>query len=242
MSKDREQPLSLGTIVSISTPQGRGVVRFYGTTSFQIGKWVGIELNEPIGKNDGSVQGVSYFTCRPNHGVFIRPSKIIATHGSELDAVRIIRIAKCLSESHFTTATIPSRICTKWKPPANSKFLKSPPNKLNTKSSVFGISILCLLSSFRKPRKAATSHFPSPHNPSRQPTGIFSYETQFCKSSDSNFSPKTNQLPATFGRQRIPIACGGVEATIITPRPTTYNCITPDFIILISATKLCWKS
>ncbi|KAF6754161.1 dynactin [Ephemerocybe angulata] len=73
----------LGTIVT--TPQGRGVVRFVGSTSFQVGKWVGIELDEAIGKNDGSVQGVQYFTCRPNHGVFIRPSKIISTHGSELD-------------------------------------------------------------------------------------------------------------------------------------------------------------
>ncbi|KAG2022561.1 hypothetical protein CC2G_000299 [Coprinopsis cinerea AmutBmut pab1-1] len=74
---------TLGTIVTV--PQGRGVVRFVGPTSFQIGKWVGVELDEPNGKNDGSVQGVQYFTCKPGHGVFLRQSQIKATHGSELD-------------------------------------------------------------------------------------------------------------------------------------------------------------
>ncbi|KIK02267.1 hypothetical protein K443DRAFT_677778 [Laccaria amethystina LaAM-08-1] len=75
---------SLGTIVTI--PQGRGVVRFIGPTSFAIGKWVGVELYEPNGKNDGSVNGIHYFTCKLNYGVFIRQSQIKGVHGSELDA------------------------------------------------------------------------------------------------------------------------------------------------------------
>lgn len=54
----------------------RGIVRFFGTTSFSPGKWVGIELFEPKGKNNGNVQGTAYFTCRPNHGVFVRVSQV----------------------------------------------------------------------------------------------------------------------------------------------------------------------
>jgi dynactin 1 len=64
----------LGAIVEI--PAGRGVVRFCGATSFSAGKWVGIELLVPQGKNDGTVMGVTYFTCKPNHGVFVRPSQV----------------------------------------------------------------------------------------------------------------------------------------------------------------------
>ncbi|KAG6872899.1 hypothetical protein C0995_005305 [Termitomyces sp. Mi166 len=54
----------------------RGVVRFTGPTKFGQGVWVGIEYDEPIGKNDGSVQGERYFSCRPNYGVFVRPNKV----------------------------------------------------------------------------------------------------------------------------------------------------------------------
>ncbi|KAI6120904.1 dynein associated protein-domain-containing protein [Pisolithus croceorrhizus] len=64
----------IGALVEIAN--GRGVVRFCGTTSFAPGKWVGIELHEPKGKNDGSINGIAYFSCKPLYGVFIRPSQV----------------------------------------------------------------------------------------------------------------------------------------------------------------------
>ncbi|PSR82188.1 hypothetical protein PHLCEN_2v6111 [Hermanssonia centrifuga] len=56
----------------------RGTVRFVGPTQFGNGEgtWVGIEYDEPMGKNDGSVQGVQYFSCKPNFGVFVRPDRV----------------------------------------------------------------------------------------------------------------------------------------------------------------------
>ncbi|KAI8145081.1 CAP Gly-rich domain-containing protein [Fennellomyces sp. T-0311] len=53
-----------------------GTVRYAGSTSFQTGKWVGVELDEALGKNNGVVQGKRYFECRSNHGVFVRPANI----------------------------------------------------------------------------------------------------------------------------------------------------------------------
>ncbi|KAH9907089.1 CAP Gly-rich domain-containing protein [Epithele typhae] len=64
----------VGAVVEV--PAGRGTVRFCGATAFAAGIWVGIELAAPNGKNDGAVQGTKYFTCKPNYGVFVRPSQV----------------------------------------------------------------------------------------------------------------------------------------------------------------------
>jgi len=73
--------ISIGSRCEVeSTEAGlhkRGTVRFVGPTKFApVGQWVGIEYDEPMGKNDGSVQGEKYFTCNPSHGVFVRPEKV----------------------------------------------------------------------------------------------------------------------------------------------------------------------
>lgn len=82
--------------------QRTGVVQFCGKTSFAPGIWLGIELDKPSGKNDGSVGGVRYFSCPPKHGVFAPPSRVQRVHGS----------VDCLSElttsrlSHPVSGTI----------------------------------------------------------------------------------------------------------------------------------------
>lgn len=66
--------LKLNTRVQVGA--GPGYIRFVGQTGFAAGKWVGVELDEPNGKNDGSVAGKRYFTCEEARGVFVRPSQI----------------------------------------------------------------------------------------------------------------------------------------------------------------------
>jgi len=53
-----------------------GVIRFVGETLFAPDLWVGVELDGPWGKNDGSVQGVVYFRCCRNCGIFVRTEHI----------------------------------------------------------------------------------------------------------------------------------------------------------------------
>ncbi|KAI9368078.1 CAP Gly-rich domain-containing protein [Aspergillus egyptiacus] len=80
-------------IILPSTPPHvrRGTIRFIGAVSTipypgvdmesidpaaPLPIWVGIELDEPTGKNDGSVGGKRYFTCPNKTGVFVKPEKV----------------------------------------------------------------------------------------------------------------------------------------------------------------------
>jgi len=57
-----------------------GVVRFIGKTTFRPGvEWFGFELTEGEGTNNGTVQGLSYFSCAKGKGVFVQLSKIAGT-------------------------------------------------------------------------------------------------------------------------------------------------------------------
>ncbi|XP_068124627.1 CAP-Gly domain-containing linker protein 2 isoform X2 [Hyperolius riggenbachi] len=53
-----------------------GVVQYLGETQFAPGQWAGVVLDDPVGKNDGSVGGVRYFECQALQGIFTRPSKL----------------------------------------------------------------------------------------------------------------------------------------------------------------------
>ena len=58
-------------------PDKKGKIEYVGETLFKPGvTWVGIQYDEPVGKNDGSVDGHRYFTCEPNHGAFVRPISV----------------------------------------------------------------------------------------------------------------------------------------------------------------------
>lgn len=68
--------MKVGSLVEVIGKGQRGTVAYIGATLFASGKWVGVILDEPKGKNDGTVQGKRYFTCEENHGIFVRQSQI----------------------------------------------------------------------------------------------------------------------------------------------------------------------
>ncbi|CAG0896091.1 unnamed protein product [Cyprideis torosa] len=53
-----------------------GYLRYLGPTDFAKGEYAGVELDEPVGKNDGAVHGKRYFVCRPLYGIFAPINKV----------------------------------------------------------------------------------------------------------------------------------------------------------------------
>ncbi|KAL3663249.1 hypothetical protein V7S43_011658 [Phytophthora oleae] len=68
-----------------SGPSGslRASIKRYGEIAY-IGEveglagdgWLGVRLDKPLGKGDGSFQGKRYFDCKPLHGALVRPERV----------------------------------------------------------------------------------------------------------------------------------------------------------------------
>ena len=62
---------------TIELSDGRvATIRFLGSAHFAPGDWIGVELEDDSGKNDGSVQGERYFDCEAGRGMFCRPAAV----------------------------------------------------------------------------------------------------------------------------------------------------------------------
>jgi len=70
--------LNVKTGQTIVTQDGReGIVRYIGPLHIAAGEWLGLELADNAGKNDGSVKGERYFQCPPGFGIFVRKESAV---------------------------------------------------------------------------------------------------------------------------------------------------------------------
>jgi len=70
------QTLKIGSRCEVTVenaPLRLATIAHVGPVHFRPGVWVGVRYDEPIGKNDGSIEGRRYFECEPMHGGFVQP-------------------------------------------------------------------------------------------------------------------------------------------------------------------------
>ena len=68
-AESSSQELHVGDRVVVSGSK-YGTLKYLGKIHVAEGTWCGIQLDEPLGKNDGSVSGKRYFTCQQRYGLF----------------------------------------------------------------------------------------------------------------------------------------------------------------------------
>lgn len=59
-----EPQFKVGQKVELMDQGLRGEVAYVGMTTFATGKWIGVILTEPKGKNNGTMNGTTYFTVK----------------------------------------------------------------------------------------------------------------------------------------------------------------------------------
>ncbi|XP_055378395.1 kinesin-like protein KIF13A isoform X4 [Condylostylus longicornis] len=93
----------VGESVLIRPYNTSGIISFIGQTHFQNGIWIGVELDTPTGKNDGTVQGIPYFHCKPKHGIFVRSDKLILDkRGKAMRAFKAEKMIKSADSSNLS--------------------------------------------------------------------------------------------------------------------------------------------
>jgi len=78
--------IEVGMRCEVMPGKRRGTVMFVGDISaLKEGPWVGVKLDEPVGKNDGTVKGERIFECGPAYGTFVRGKNITVGDFPERD-------------------------------------------------------------------------------------------------------------------------------------------------------------
>jgi len=75
MQAEKRESVTVGSRCLVEAPKQpirRGEVMYVGKVHFKEGVWVGIKLDEPCGKNNGSVEGKAYFKCANKYGSFVK--------------------------------------------------------------------------------------------------------------------------------------------------------------------------
>lgn len=68
-----EELFPIGARCEVNPGGRRGEIAYVGSVESLTGIWIGVRLDEPLGKNDGKgVNGTQYFECRQNYGSFSR--------------------------------------------------------------------------------------------------------------------------------------------------------------------------
>eukprot|EP00927_Polykrikos_kofoidii_P058139 TRINITY_DN5248_c0_g1_i1.p1 TRINITY_DN5248_c0_g1~~TRINITY_DN5248_c0_g1_i1.p1 ORF type:complete len:1066 (+),score=225.86 TRINITY_DN5248_c0_g1_i1:284-3481(+) len=67
-----DRHVGVRVVVLVNGRDVLGTIEYIGKPKFAEGLWIGVRLDESLGKNDGSVQGVQYFQCLSKHGIFVR--------------------------------------------------------------------------------------------------------------------------------------------------------------------------
>jgi dynactin complex subunit len=145
-----------------------GTVRYKGEPSFATGIWLGVELHEPNGKNDGEVQGIRYFSCKPLHGLFCKPTLAKLDNSSQNTTINVTDDVAPAPENDSATVAASSP-----RPPAAAVI--TSPSSTARKPSITSIPpVVNKMNSVSSPSPSPTPLSPPAATGAKSPAGTSS--------------------------------------------------------------------
>lgn len=95
------QELKVGDRVVVSGTKF-GTLKYLGKIHVAEGVWCGIQLDEPQGKNDGSVSGKRYFSCQQRYGLFSPVARVEKVNNDTTQSQIVVRKASISSSTANT--------------------------------------------------------------------------------------------------------------------------------------------
>ncbi|KAF9135819.1 hypothetical protein BGW39_011408 [Mortierella sp. 14UC] len=156
MADSASQPPGIDIGMRVEVSGNLGYVRFVGQTSFSTGRWVGVELDLPRGKNGGVVEGKRYFDCKALHGVFVRPPQArVVVEGTTPTGAQ--------PEPAGRTASRPTSVSSRAQLPGSRTGVPTRPSSV--RSSVASPTVSTTTSRLTKPPARRTGTDSTPDSP-----------------------------------------------------------------------------
>lgn len=104
----------VGQSVELTDKGVRGKIAYIGLTKFAKERWIGIQLDEAKGKNNGTIDGVTYFHCPMNFGLFVKYNsptiKLLGGRDEEKTGSNSsLASSASTTSSKFTSSKLPKR-------------------------------------------------------------------------------------------------------------------------------------
>ena len=178
-----------------------GIVRYIGPLHFTDGEWMGLELSDALGKNNGTVKGETYFTCPDNHGIFYKATtefEVLAQPEPKANGKPPAPISKARPSSIGLSSKV-SRLSTSAVP---DKRTSTAPTKPATTSATARRQTLApaasATSAARTSRLSLAPRAVSPKKPTAQPSRLSSAGVSAGASRTTSQSP-TKPRPSRSG-------------------------------------------
>lgn len=110
-----------------------------GETDFAKGDWAGVELDERMGKNDGSIGNKRYFHCQSMYGLFAPLQKVLRADGqqTQLNQSSVMSTPTSANRTNLATTSATRSGIRPPTTPLSKKLSGSQESLMSEKSSVF---------------------------------------------------------------------------------------------------------